>query len=997
MSIRVNKFGSCLLLFLVSAIGGIFFIQHVEAQSSAYKLPYPAGSSYLLTQENDTCDEEGGTHCGKGKYAFDFAMPRGASVVASREGTVLIVKDDSDEGGCDGIYGNKANYIVIDHGDSTSALYLHLMYTSAIVEEGEWVYQGQEIASSNATGHACGNHLHFQVQQTPSSRWNWYTQSIPISFSDDDVISKHPDGIPLGGETYLSDNVLVSTPVPENTPTATIAPSPTAISTPYLDSENIDFIGQIGGVTKSVDIQGDYAYLGQGPRLVILDISNPASITEIGRSSVFPSVVQTVSVESNYAYIANYEYGATEKTGLWIMDVSDPSKITEVGHLETHWTTDVVDVEILEEKAYIATITTLNVIDLADLARPVQIGELFIGQGWNKNITGISVAGDYVYIAAGNAGLRVIDVSEPVQPIEVGAYEMAGEWEYANDVAVSDGYVYVAGGFSGLYIMDISLPSNPEKIASYEVNGAARNVAIAGRYAYVSVLFGGQTMDAYLTAVDISVPTHPQGFGTSDPFSYAPSLHGLVIDDNIACIIADETGLILYDISIPSDRMIIGNYKVFGETTDIDLVDEYIYITERFAGILPFDKGALRIMDVSNPAAPMEKSHYEVSRGVNSVSVVGEYAYTATATGLEVVDVSDPTNPEFVSSFYAGREAVDILVIGNYAYIPVDNTENPPAEMGLYILDISTPSDPKEISFVEIPGVGSYGWGDLAALENSIYVVDTSLWVIDQNNLSDPSVIGQIQDWPATAITVADDYVYLGNDFGGITIMNLSNPLEITQVADISFGPVMGGIRVMDIYVVGNLAYIANGNTMRVVDISAPSNPIEIGHFETPGWSEEVDVGDNIYVAAGDAGLLLLRFAAGIEFSQSNETNDEQTVVKTVVVARATPVDKLTQTTSHLACPGSLPTRLWVGGYAYVNPEPPLPNLVRLEPGRDHAAAGQIQPGGVMEIHDGPICNDGYTWWQVTDLSTGITGWTAEGDSQSYWLVPCDSVSACGE
>ena len=53
-------------------------------------------------------------------------------------------------------------------------------------------------------------------------------------------------------------------------------------------SQNMLLVGQIGGLTYAVAVQGGYAYVGVGPRLVILDIRNPARPTLVGQTAVLP-------------------------------------------------------------------------------------------------------------------------------------------------------------------------------------------------------------------------------------------------------------------------------------------------------------------------------------------------------------------------------------------------------------------------------------------------------------------------------------------------------------------------------------------------------------------------------------------------------------------------------------------------------------------------------------------------------------------------------------
>jgi hypothetical protein len=57
---------------------------------------------------------------------------------------------------------------------------------------------------------------------------------------------------------------------------------------------NVELIGQIGGSTYAVAVQGNYAYIGVGPHLVILNIANPALPYIVGQTRVLPGAVQTI-------------------------------------------------------------------------------------------------------------------------------------------------------------------------------------------------------------------------------------------------------------------------------------------------------------------------------------------------------------------------------------------------------------------------------------------------------------------------------------------------------------------------------------------------------------------------------------------------------------------------------------------------------------------------------------------------------------------------------
>ncbi|MDP8239937.1 MAG: T9SS type A sorting domain-containing protein, partial [Candidatus Hatepunaea meridiana] len=73
-------------------------------------------------------------------------------------------------------------------------------------------------------------------------------------------------------------------------------------------------------------------------------------------------------------------------------------------------------------------------------------------------------------------GLRVVDITDPENPEEVGYCNTPG---YACGVAVSGNYAYVADHSSGLRVVNITDPENPEEVGYYDTPGSANGVAIS--------------------------------------------------------------------------------------------------------------------------------------------------------------------------------------------------------------------------------------------------------------------------------------------------------------------------------------------------------------------------------------------------------------------------------------------------------------------------------------------------------------------------------------
>lgn len=126
-----------------------------------YCLPYESGTGRKLTQGYNGAI----SHSGAIKYSLDFEMPEGTKVCAARDGVVVALKEDSNQGGPDASYYDKANYVIVYHSDGTFSQYVHLRQYGSAVNIGDRVSKGQLVGYSGNTGQSTGPHLHFMIQK----------------------------------------------------------------------------------------------------------------------------------------------------------------------------------------------------------------------------------------------------------------------------------------------------------------------------------------------------------------------------------------------------------------------------------------------------------------------------------------------------------------------------------------------------------------------------------------------------------------------------------------------------------------------------------------------------------------------------------------------------------------------------------------------------------------------------------------------------------------
>jgi murein DD-endopeptidase MepM/ murein hydrolase activator NlpD len=135
-----------------------------DPATSDYVLPYREGSSYRVIQSYCPSNPAWGHH---NWFAYDFDLATGDTILSSRGGQVLFVRDGQpDIGGRCGMNGE--NIILIRHDDGTVMHYVHLTTNGALVAGGERVGTGEPIGLSGNSGCSSGPHLHVALFRNTS-------------------------------------------------------------------------------------------------------------------------------------------------------------------------------------------------------------------------------------------------------------------------------------------------------------------------------------------------------------------------------------------------------------------------------------------------------------------------------------------------------------------------------------------------------------------------------------------------------------------------------------------------------------------------------------------------------------------------------------------------------------------------------------------------------------------------------------------------------------
>lgn len=296
----------------------------------------------------------------------------------------------------------------------------------------------------------------------------------------------------------------------------------------------------------------------------------------------------------------------------------------------------------------------MKIVDFTDQSDPVEVSSIVgTGVSWASQLDG-----GYSYIANSSTGISVIDISNPVgnNPEKVAGIGSNGE---TRDLVIEDDILYFADYDGGLRIYDISDPLNPAYLDDIP-NINAWRVDASDDELYVDIASPNNPDE--LRIYDISNPGTPVQLSNMN----LPDLifEVLFYEDHLY-VAAFDSGMLVIDVSNPSNPTRVATVSL-PDVSDIDIENDTAYVASTDWN------GGLVTVDISDPADPQVLNIYNPSGWYHPfhVAVSGDFAYTSENFGqLKMFDISDPLNPQELDEYVTSGSVVHMMADGNYLYV----------------------------------------------------------------------------------------------------------------------------------------------------------------------------------------------------------------------------------------------------------------------------------------------------------------------------------------
>ncbi|MEM9774907.1 MAG: hypothetical protein AAF902_10020 [Chloroflexota bacterium] len=529
--------------------------------------------------------------------------------------------------------------------------------------------------------------------------------------------------------------ILEPSPIAEPTQTSTPTLAPTILPTPTPSMKNVLNgvfpTSHIGGASTAFEIQGNRAYVGQGRRLLVVDISDTQNLKIIRASKPLPHRVAKIAITNNYAFA-----GGENDEGLTVLDISDGGKLDVIGSTQGSAS------EIRLYKNYLISVSNnIYLFDISDPTQPKALPPVNIkGTVFSDAFT---IKNDRLYVST-TEGFFIYDLSEPTEPILVGNnFDVKG----GRTLAVTDTHAYLTTWKSNnvndvLHTFNVEDPTNIVLMNQQQMISTAKS-------------------DSIFSATGL--------FISDDDYMF--------IGGNSAFVAADGVTLVY--------RIEDGYPTKSTEFSTNGLLQNFRIISNELIGISFYD--GLEVFDIENKIVPKEVSSIKFQWPTGEIEFYNDVAFASAggSGGLAMFDITDPLEPKLQKTLFEDLVVrsmdvgPDLLFVSFSDHLQRDSSQS----NGVRVFDISSLPEFQEIAFIELTNITV---NKILYKDGLLYVMtQTSILVYDVQVAAEPVIFTGY--YPAANIQgfgIGSDFVYavkvLNNNYSE-PIMDIFDFIEVTR------------------------------------------------------------------------------------------------------------------------------------------------------------------------------------------------------------------------
>jgi hypothetical protein len=276
----------------------------------------------------------------------------------------------------------------------------------------------------------------------------------------------------------------------------------------------------------------------------------------------------------------------------------------------------------------------------------------------------VELVGNLAYVADGQGGLQIVDISNPESTYVVGQYVSDRD---VNSVAVRDTFAYIAllsSTSGGLVVLNISDPAVPlfvgqdPTIYAYDIAAPQDDTM----YVYVAARYWFHVEDIY---------TFPQYPTYARRFTTPGNTRAVFVIDSLVYLACEQMGLQIINLAKPDSLALVGWIDTPSNARHVYVHDNKAYVADGRAGLI--------IIDVADSEHPVFIEQYDTPEYANAVFISNDKAYIADGDGgVYVIDVSNAQDPIFYGSFETAY--------ANHAYVRNDTVYVADRDRGLVVV-----------------------------------------------------------------------------------------------------------------------------------------------------------------------------------------------------------------------------------------------------------------------------------------------------------------------